>query len=205
MKNESSFGLLTQAKAGDRLALDRLMVRYLARLRRWASRRLPGWARDVHDTEDLVQETLLNAFRNLQNIRMQHHVSLRVYMRHAIQNRITDEVQRALRRPPGCELTDRLPSASPGQLQHSMTRQDLARCRVALARLRPAERRLVLLRLSEPDLSFRRLAALTGKPSEDAARVAFARALSALAREMERLESTGSRPDPPSMGSRPAG
>src|SRR5689334_16083378 len=50
--------LLRLAKAGDPQALDALMSRYLPRLQRWASGRLPPWARSLLDTSDLVQETL---------------------------------------------------------------------------------------------------------------------------------------------------
>ena len=56
---ESSLALLERARAGDRQALETLTARYLPRLRRWASGRLPRWARDLADTEDLVQETVL--------------------------------------------------------------------------------------------------------------------------------------------------
>ena len=53
---ESSVELLERARAGDSDALDRLLGRYLPRLRRWASGRLPRRARDLSDTDDLVQE-----------------------------------------------------------------------------------------------------------------------------------------------------
>jgi RNA polymerase sigma-70 factor (ECF subfamily) len=56
---ESTFHLIDLAKAGDQAALDRLFDRHLKPLRRWARGRLPGWARDLADTDDLVQETLL--------------------------------------------------------------------------------------------------------------------------------------------------
>src|SRR5258708_26804587 len=62
---ESSLTLLTRAKAGDRDALETLLERYRPRLRRWAHRRLPAWARDLTDTDDLVQETMVKTIRNL--------------------------------------------------------------------------------------------------------------------------------------------
>ena len=61
---ESTFQLLAQARAGDRTALDTLFARYLPPLRRWATGRLPRWARDVSDTQDLVQDTLLQTFKS---------------------------------------------------------------------------------------------------------------------------------------------
>ena len=44
--------------------LDLLYLRYLAPLRRWARGRLPQWARDMRDTDDLVQDTLLHTLRD---------------------------------------------------------------------------------------------------------------------------------------------
>jgi hypothetical protein len=50
----SSLTLLQRAQAGDRAALDSLIARYLPRLQRWASGRLPRWARDMADMQALV-------------------------------------------------------------------------------------------------------------------------------------------------------
>ena len=55
MSAESSVDLLERAQAGDRAALDAPVARYLPRLRRSASGRLPRWARDRADTQDLVR------------------------------------------------------------------------------------------------------------------------------------------------------
>ena len=51
--------LLARAKGGDAEALDELFSREVPPLSRWARGRLPGWARDLADTHDLVQETVL--------------------------------------------------------------------------------------------------------------------------------------------------
>ena len=48
--------LLMLAKAGDPVAIERIMSRYLPRLQRWASGRLPSYARSLLDTSDLVQD-----------------------------------------------------------------------------------------------------------------------------------------------------
>ena len=62
---DSTFQLLERAHAGDDGALEALFARYLKPLQRWASGRLPRWARSAADTHDLVQDTLLNAFRKI--------------------------------------------------------------------------------------------------------------------------------------------
>ena len=63
---ESTFNLIERARAGDSEALDRLFARHRKPLQRWASGRLPKWARDIADTEDLVQETLLQTFKRIE-------------------------------------------------------------------------------------------------------------------------------------------
>ena len=64
---ESSFSLIRRAKTGDAGALDALVGRYLKPLRRWARGRLPAWARDGMDTEDLVQESVVNSLKHLES------------------------------------------------------------------------------------------------------------------------------------------
>ena len=59
---ESTFHLLDRARAGDQEALERLFERHVKPLQRWARGRLPRWARDLADTDDLVQDTLLRTF-----------------------------------------------------------------------------------------------------------------------------------------------
>lgn len=186
--DESSFDLVMRAKAGDDHALDRLLKRYFPRLRRWVTADLPVWAREFNDTEDLVQETLVNAFRNLPNLRMHSRFSFRSYMRRAARNRAHDELKRVTRRPRIEQLTEWACSDEPSSIARCISREDLWRCRAAFARLGPEDRRIIVLRLSDPDASFRTLASRAGKPTEDAARIALGRALTRLAREMHRID-----------------
>ncbi len=176
MQDESSFGLIARAKAGDDGAIDRLILRYFPRLKRWARRGVPMWARDFNDTEDLVQETLVHAFRNLPRLQMQSRFSFRTYMR------------RALRRPPVEELRPSIAVDAASPATRCIAKEDLWRCRAALARLRPSDRRVILARLAQENVTYRGIATSAGRPSEDAVRVALARALTRLAREMQRLE-----------------
>jgi RNA polymerase sigma factor (sigma-70 family) len=140
------------------------------------------------ETEDLVQETLFNAVRQLPTFEMRDQHALRAYMKRAVRNRVQDEVKRASRHPPGDALPESLCSGAPSPADRAIAREDLVRCRVALARLRPGDRRLILLTLSG-ETNLRTLAAHTGKASGDAARVALTRAIKRLAIEMEHLES----------------
>src|SRR5690349_24879010 len=96
---------LFRSKAGDSDALNHLFARYLPSLRRWASGRLPRWTRDLMDTDDLVQETVVRAVKRIDRFESRHEGALQAYLRQAVVNRIRDEVRRA-RRSPAPDLLD---------------------------------------------------------------------------------------------------
>ena len=61
----STFALLEQAKGGDEQALSRAFERYRRRLAVLIHYKLSPQAREFSDVEDLVQETCLRAFRDI--------------------------------------------------------------------------------------------------------------------------------------------
>jgi RNA polymerase sigma-70 factor (ECF subfamily) len=177
---DSTFDLVERAKSGDDEALNRLFARYLPSLRRWASGRLPRWSRDLMDTDDLVQETVVRAVKRLDRFESRHEGALQAYLRQAIVNRIRDEIRRTKRSPAATEnVSDR--GASP--LEDAIGAEALARYEAALARLRPEEREAIVARV-EMDGSYQQVAQALGKSSADAARMAVSRALLRLAEEM---------------------
>jgi RNA polymerase sigma-70 factor (ECF subfamily) len=180
---DSTVELMRRAKQGDRDALDRLFARYMRPLHRFASGRLPPWARDVVDTDDLVQETLLKTVRNVGTFEPQESGSFHAYLRQGLKNRIRDEVKKAARSPAagGLERTPREPGASP--LEQTIGRQALERYERALERLQEDEREAVVARI-ELGMSYEEVARAVGKPSSDAARMMVSRALVRLAKEM---------------------
>src|SRR5437867_2197018 len=91
---ESTVRLIERARAGDELALGQLFARHLKPLQRWASGRLPIWARSVADTDDLVQDTLLQTFKRIETFEPRHAGALQAYLRQAVLNRIRDELRR---------------------------------------------------------------------------------------------------------------
>src|ERR671936_1401372 len=107
--------LVERAKAGDPDALNRLFARFLPALRRWASGRLPRWSRDLMDTDDLVQETVVRAVKRIDRFESRHEGALQAYLRQAVVNRIRDEVRRAKRSPAAAALDENAsdPGASP--------------------------------------------------------------------------------------------
>jgi len=182
---DTTFELVERAKSGDSDALNRLFGRFLPSLRRWASGRLPRWSRDLMDTDDLVQETVVRAVKRLDRFESRHEGALQAYLRQAIVNRIRDEVRRAKRSPAPAVLDDNQsdPGASP--LEAAIGEEALQRYEAALARLRPEEREAIIARV-EMDGSYQDVAQALGKPSADAARMAVSRALVRLAQEMSR-------------------
>jgi RNA polymerase sigma-70 factor (ECF subfamily) len=184
---ESSFELLEQAKAGDADALDRLLSRYLPPLRRWASGRLPRWARDLSDTQDLVQDTVMHALRHLMTFRPQHDGALQAYLRQAVLNRIRDEFRRAYRRPAPAELSESLVLSAPSPLERAIGAQALARYDAALTTLSEDDQAAIIARV-ELGHSYDEVAQALGKPSPDAARMTVQRALARLATEMSRVK-----------------
>jgi RNA polymerase sigma-70 factor (ECF subfamily) len=182
----STFDLVQRARGGDRDALDRLFARHLPILRRWASGRLPRWTRDLMDTDDLVQETIIRALKRIDSFEPRHVGALQAYLRQAILNRIRDEVRRAVRSPVAAALDDNQFDRAASPLDEAIGREAVDRYETALARMRPEEREAIVARV-EMDCSYQEVAEALGKPSADAARMAVSRALLRLAQEMDRV------------------
>lgn len=177
--------LLERVRAGDTSALNRLMDRYLPRLSRWASGRLPKWARDLSDTDDLVQDTLIRSVANLDHFEARGEGALQAYLRGAVMNRIRDEIRRQRRTPAVDSLDSGIPAKGRSPLETAIGAETLAKYDRALDRLDPETREAVIARI-EMGCSYAEVAELMGKPSADAARMTVSRALVRLAEEMRR-------------------
>jgi len=182
---DTTFDLVERAKAGDDEALNHLFARYLPSLRRWASGRLPRWTRDLMDTDDLVQETVVRAVKRINRFESRHEGALQAYLRQAVVNRIRDEVRRARRAPVTDLLDDNAADTGASPLEEAIGAEAMERYEAALGRLRPEEREAIVTRV-EMDGSYQDVAKALGKPSADAARMAVSRALLRLAQEMSR-------------------
>ena len=179
----SSLTLLERARAGDREALESLIARYLPRLQRWASGRLPRWARDMAETQDLVQEALFQTFKRIERFEPRGEGALHAYLRQAILNRIREELRRAKRRPARSELDSAAEDDARSPLAAAIGQEANDRYERALARLRPDDRELVVARI-ELGYTNREIAELLDKPTPNAARMATERAVVRLAKEM---------------------
>jgi RNA polymerase sigma factor (sigma-70 family) len=114
---DSTLTLLARAQAGDAGALDALIARFLPRLQQWATGRLPGWARDLADTHDLVQETVVQAFKKIEKFEVRGEGALQAYLRQVLLNRIRQEIRRAGRRPETGLLDSQMSETGPSPLE----------------------------------------------------------------------------------------
>jgi RNA polymerase sigma-70 factor (ECF subfamily) len=174
--------LLERAQAGDRAALESLLARYLPRLQRWATGRLPRWARDMADTQDRVQETLFQTFRRIERFESRGEGALQAYLRQAVLNRIREELRRKKRQPPRSELDPAVEDHRRSPLEEAIGQEAIERYERGLERLRPEDRELVVARI-ELGYTNREVADLLGKPTPNAARMATERAIVRLAKE----------------------
>jgi RNA polymerase sigma-70 factor (ECF subfamily) len=180
---ESSLLLLERARAGDEAALADLLGRYLPRLRKWATGRLPASARHLLDTEDIVQDTLVKALRNLGRAEIHDYGALQAYLRQSLTNRLTDLYRRT--RPQDTTAGSNLPAREASPLDIVIGEETLRRYECGLSRLKDEDRQAVILRV-ELCYDYDQIAEMLGKSSAAAARVAVSRALARLSREMRR-------------------
>ncbi len=182
---ESTFHLIERARAGDQEAIERLFARHLKPLQRWARGRLPKWARDLADTDDLVQDTLVQTFKRIEDFEPRRVGALQAYLRQALLNRIRNELRRKGRQPHATDLDGIEVESVESPLEQAIGREAVERYEGALQRLKPEEREAIIARV-EMGYSFEELAEALGKPTPDAARKTAQRALVRLAEEMKR-------------------
>ena len=173
--------LLARARAGDAGALDEIFARSIPPLNRWARGRLPGWARRLVDTDDLVQDAVIGTLRQMDVFEYRADAALQAYLRQAVMNRIRNEIRRASRHPTADPLDSSPEDPSPSPLEELVGKQAVEAYDKALDQLEPPEREAVIGRV-ELGLSYAELARAMGRPSPDAARMAVGRAILKLAR-----------------------
>ena len=182
---ESTFRLIERARAGDKESIERLFARHLKPLQRWASGRLPKWARDLADTDDLVQDTLAQTFKRIDAFEPRRVGALQAYLRQAVLNRIRNELRRKGRQPHATDLDGIDVESVESPLEQAIGREAVERYEGALQRLTAEEREAIIARV-ELGYSYEELAEALGKPTSEAARKAARRALVRLAEEMNR-------------------
>lgn len=191
---ESTATLLVRVRRGEAGAEDALVARFLPLLQRWARGRLPGQARGLAETDDLVQVSLLRALRRLDQFESRREGAFLAYLRKIVLNAIREECRRSAARE-GRE--DKFAAAAVNGSTNAPDAADdktLAAYEAALEKLPERQREAVILRL-EFQYSYSEIASAIEGSSEDAARMLVKRTLVRLAKEMQRGGGSMGRPD----------
>ena len=180
---ESTALLLDRARAGDVGARDHLVARYLPMLRRWAHGRLPPATRDLTDTDDLVQVTLVRVLKQIERFEYGGAGSFLAYLRSTLLNLLRNEIRRVARHGQSVDVNAvPIPDDKPSPLEQAIGRERLEQYESALEGLPARARELVIMRL-EFDMTYDDIASEVGS-TPDAVRMAIRRAVESLARAL---------------------
>jgi RNA polymerase sigma-70 factor (ECF subfamily) len=168
--------LLARARTGDAAAQNLLMERYLPALKIWARGRVPSQVRDLLDTNDLVQVTMLKALGHVESFEPRYQGAFFSYLRRILINSIRDEVRRSKRAPTQVSLQQTIPDAEPSPLEILIGKDVEMRYEAALERLTTEQAEAVLMRI-ELGFTYEQIREAMGGPSSDAARMLVARGL----------------------------
>jgi RNA polymerase sigma-70 factor (ECF subfamily) len=137
------------------------------------------------DTDDIVQEALVQTFRRIEALDLERTGALHAYLRQAVLNRIRSEIRRAARHPERESLETLAAGEGWSPLELAIGREAVERYERALEALGEGDRDAIIGRL-EMGYTYQELADALGKPSAEAARKAAERALVRLAEVMSR-------------------
>ncbi|NBB91885.1 MAG: sigma-70 family RNA polymerase sigma factor [Gammaproteobacteria bacterium] len=183
---ESTATLLRQVSAGDEQARERLCRHFLPILTRWAHGRLPEYARDLSETQDLVQTALLSALDRVDDFEALREGAFLAYLRKILLNSIRMEIRRVTRRNRhGLQDAEHEPADPEASILSEVIGLDvLERYEAALMTLTDKAREAVMLRV-EFGYSFPEIAMATDTPSANSARMLVSRSLVQLAEAMK--------------------
>ena len=181
---DSTAILLQRFREGDERARDRLFERYLPILQHWAHGRLPGHARGMADTGDLVQVCLLRALGRLYEFDVRREGAFLAYLRRSLMNAVRDQIRRAAVRSPVELDAQPLAAQTPSPIEDAIGRETIEHYETALESLSAEQQEAIIMRL-EFGYDWAQIADALGKPSPASARMLAARALARLAEAMD--------------------
>lgn len=171
--------LLNDIQDGVPAARDALMRRCLPVLTRWARGRLPKYGRDLAETDDLVQISLVRAFNNIERFTAQREGAFLAYCRTILLSCVKDEVRRTQR------TRQRLVLANSVQLSQAegpdtiADVEELEAFEQAVDLLPEPKRSAVIMRV-ELGMDYADIAEELGRPSANSVRMLVQRALGEL-------------------------
>lgn len=187
--------LLAAAQRGDRPAMDELFLRLEPRVVKVVALRMGCRERDLEDRKEIVQQSLLDAFRSLHGFEPRGEGALLHWLARLVQNNLIDQARRrnAQRRDEGRRLqrpdrstvlTDSIlgtDNATPSKF--AQARETEERVEAALLALDERQRRVIELR-KLCDMSFEDIAKELELGAESSARSLFSRAMAELAKRL---------------------
>ncbi len=181
---ESTSTLLLKVKNGNAEAQERLCAIYIPILTKWAHGRLPSYARELSDTDDLVQNTLISALKKVNSFESVREGSFLIYLRKALLNNIRMEIRRshsAIKDSLDVATNEMDPEAS--LLENAIGIETLEKYESGLLSLGETEREAVILRV-EFGFEYLEIASAIDVNSANAACMKVTRALAKLAKNM---------------------
>ena len=183
---ETTATLLRHVADGDEQARERLCRHFMPILTRWARGRLPDYARDLSETQDLVQNALISALDHVDDFDAIREGAFLAYLRKILLNSIRMEIRRVTRRNRhGMADAEIEPSDPEASILGEVIGLDvLERYEAALMTLTDKAREAVMLRV-EFGYSFPEIAMATDTPSANSARMLVSRSLVQVAEAMK--------------------
>jgi len=189
---ESTRTLILRIRTGDGEARDELFARFLPGLRRWAHGRLHPSRRDLAETDDLVQNTLLRALGRVDEFDPRRPGAFLTYLHTILLNSIREEARRGTRRAARLVPVEELPEApavpmpEPREavLERSLGKDAIRLYEAALPQLSELQQQAVVLRV-EFGFSHQEIATALRRRSPDAARMLVSRGIERLAELMD--------------------
>jgi RNA polymerase sigma-70 factor (ECF subfamily) len=179
-----STAVLQQALAGSDAALDTLYARFGPRLLSFIRLKMGRSLRARLESRDILQATFLKSFEHLDDFDGSDVRSLLGWMMRIAEREINDRAdfhtrqQRDARQEEDVEDHSQMAERTRSALSRLILNEQAERLDDALGTLTESHRQVILLRMFE-ELSFPDVAARLGR-SEDASRMLFARAMTAL-------------------------
>lgn len=187
--------LVQAAQAGDRQALEVLLLRYQERVRRIVRIRLGPVLRQQLESGDVLQQVLLDAFRSLDRYEPRDEAGFLAWLSGIVEHRLRDAADyhgadkrdaarvRPLDASGSVSPADALVDGGTTPPESAARSEAAQRLDACLSALPDAERELIVLR-DYIGLSWGEIAERTGAPSPDAARMRHASVLIDLGRRL---------------------
>ena len=181
-----TYYLVRRAQAGEEGSLDELVTRYHDRVLRIVRARLGPRLRARLDSDDICQETFAAAIQTFDRFEMRSEASLIHWLARIAETAIQRQAEhhgaekrRAVEQSLDGSQDHPLVTDSRGPASRAADEEERERLEDAVAALPEAYREVIVLR-DFAGMSWRQVADEMERPSEDAARVLYGRAIAAL-------------------------